>query len=146
MRTPTSRLRPIWSLAVTMRTAWRCWWTRSCWRSDPLRGFPTTEHTEHTEKNNETLYSFRVLRVFRGLISSDSWRGERASSSPRSMQASEGLGMITSLRPLLIALPSLATLQTAGPVPPSGLAAERAAYARHALANRGDAARGRAVF
>src|SRR5947209_15581920 len=41
---------------------------------------------------------------------------------------------------------ALTFLISDGPVPPTGATAEREAYARHAMVNRGDAARGRAIF
>ena len=53
---------------------------------------------------------------------------------------------MTPLRWLEPALLALALTASDGPGPQSGPAAEREAYARHALSNRGDAARGRAVF
>jgi putative heme-binding domain-containing protein len=51
-----------------------------------------------------------------------------------------------SMRPLTPALLALALTAPDGQRPPSDPAAEREAYTRHALTNRGDAARGRAVF
>ena len=50
------------------------------------------------------------------------------------------------MRPLATTLLALALTAFDGPGPQSGPAAERDAYARHAVSNLGDAARGRAVF
>ena len=51
-----------------------------------------------------------------------------------------------SLQSLATILLAVASLESDGPVSPPHSAAEREAYARYALSNRGDAARGRAVF
>jgi putative heme-binding domain-containing protein len=51
-----------------------------------------------------------------------------------------------SLRLLVMALLATASLKLDGPVNQAGSTAERESYARFALANRGDAAKGRAVF